>query len=447
MHDGEQDFSLKSFFVPLITVKAIVIIIFVGIIVFFNSLFNGFVLDDKQYIISNQSMASINLSESFLSKSNLFNNTGNGQYRPIPALYFSWLYSIFTTSPFFYHVLSLLIHLADTVLLFLLFKRFINRALSLFLALIFLVHPMQVESVSWIASADNPLFFLFGISALLLSFKEIVSWKKLIVICCLLLLSLLTKETAVIFVLLLLLYRVFFHKRQKLLFFIGAASTLASYAFIRFVLAGIYFGHSTHPAIRGLTFGKRLLNIPAVLFYYIKNFLYPSHLGFQQFWIVKTMDFLHFYFPLFIDSLFLILLLFFGWIVLRTGKKEFPAYLFFLAWLVTGLIAHSQLIPLDMIVADRWMYFPIVGLLGVVGVCMHTIKFKSNKFKVAGFTLGIILISLLSLRTMDRNTYWSDQIKLLAHDLDTYYGGITAQEGWFVKVKMEETGETPEEVL
>src|SRR6266700_2801169 len=91
---------------------------------------------------------------------------------------------------------SLIIHITDTFLLFFLLKRFFNRTLALFLSLVFLVHPLQVESVAWIAAADNPLFFLFGISALLLSVKDRVSLKRLIGLCCLLLLSLLTKETA-----------------------------------------------------------------------------------------------------------------------------------------------------------------------------------------------------------------------------------------------------------
>jgi hypothetical protein len=198
MFHNEQDFSLKEFFspvsalfFPVTTVKAICIIAVVGLIVFANSLFNGFVLDDKRYIISNPSMYSITPSESFLSKYNIFNADWIGQYRPIPALYFSLLYSMFTTAPFYYHGLSLLIHITNTILLFFLLKHFFNRELSLLLSLVFLVHPIQVESISYIAAADNPLFFLFGISALLLGLKSHISRKQLIAISCLTLLSLL----------------------------------------------------------------------------------------------------------------------------------------------------------------------------------------------------------------------------------------------------------------
>ena len=53
MHEREQAFSLKNLFVPLTTLKAIHIIVIVGFIVYANMLFNGFVWDDKIYIIFN----------------------------------------------------------------------------------------------------------------------------------------------------------------------------------------------------------------------------------------------------------------------------------------------------------------------------------------------------------------------------------------------------------
>src|SRR5438045_1114112 len=145
MHESEQDFSIKSLFVPLITVKAINTIIFVGIIVFFNCLFNPFVIDDRFYITENPSIHHINLYESFFIKDIKFNALG--QYRPIPALYFSSLFSLFSTTPFFYHFLQVSLHIIGTILLFLYLKHFFHRAVALLLSLVFLVHPLQVESV------------------------------------------------------------------------------------------------------------------------------------------------------------------------------------------------------------------------------------------------------------------------------------------------------------
>lgn len=437
MFNNDQDFSFKDIFSPLVTLfspltnaKAISIINILGIIVFCNSLFNTFVLDDNKYIINNTSIHVINPYESFVSTSNLFNNIFDAQYRPIPALYFSLLYVLFTTMPFFYHLLSLLLHLTNTILVFFLLKHFFNSKLALFLSLFFLVHPLQVESISYMAAADNPLFFLFGISALLLSMKSHIDWKRMVIICSFLLLSLLTKETAIIFIFLILLYRVLFQKSQRVFFCIGAVCTVALYAFIRLVVVGVYFEPSQFSELNRITAGTRHLAIPAVLFYYIKNFFYPSHLGIEQDWAVKTMDFPHFYFPLCVDILFFIALLLIGWFIATARKKMIATYLFFLAWVVVGLIVHSQLFPLDVTVADRFMYLPIVGFVGMVGVSIQSIKHTSKNMMAVGVTLGMIVISLLSFKTITRNMIWSNETTLYATDVDTYENGILAQEGW-----------------
>ena len=89
----EHDFSFnfKQIFSPLTTKKAINIIAIVGIIVFFNALFNDFVIDDKGIIIDNTQVHTINIVYSF--RESLINS--GGQYRPIASLYYSFFYSLF----------------------------------------------------------------------------------------------------------------------------------------------------------------------------------------------------------------------------------------------------------------------------------------------------------------------------------------------------------------
>ena len=174
MHNNnDEDLSFKKLFIPLTTFKAIHIIIILGLLVFGNALFNDFVWDDKSFILFSSDIHTVNIS--YLIGQNIFN--GAGEYRPIPAIYFASLYSLFTTNVFFYHLFQIVIHITNTVLLFFLFKHFFSKQIGLFLSLIFLVHPIQVESVSYIAASGNPLFFLFGITALLMSFKRIVMQK------------------------------------------------------------------------------------------------------------------------------------------------------------------------------------------------------------------------------------------------------------------------------
>jgi hypothetical protein len=95
--------------------------------------------------------------------------------------------------------------------------------------------------------------------------------------------------------------------------------------------------------------------------------------------------------------------------VYRT-KKEIKAYIFFAFWLVMGLGIHSQLVTLDATVADRWFYFPIVGILGVLGLGLQNIKFKR------AWLLGLLLLGVLGMRTIVRISDWKNQLALFGHD-------------------------------
>ena len=72
-------------------------------------------------------------------------------------------------NPFIYHLFNLLVHLLNAMLVFLLLKKFIKLEFAAFLgALIFLLHPLQVESVAWVTANEVLLSTLFGLTSLLL---------------------------------------------------------------------------------------------------------------------------------------------------------------------------------------------------------------------------------------------------------------------------------------
>src|SRR6266566_3309867 len=169
--EQEISFTFKQFFVPLTTKKAIIIIAVIGFIVFSNSLFNGFVWDDVDYILNNPQVHQLSLPDIF--DSNIF-NTGLF-YRPLQAMFFTSMYLLFGHQAFFYHLVQLTLHIIDTCLLFMFFCLFFTEGISLFLALVFLVHPINVESVAWISASVNEVCFFFGITALLLVHKQSLS--------------------------------------------------------------------------------------------------------------------------------------------------------------------------------------------------------------------------------------------------------------------------------
>jgi hypothetical protein len=347
-HKLQEEFSFRRLFVPLTTAKAIHWIIFIGLLVFFNSLFNGFVEDDISYIISVPQSHVINLTYAF--GNNVFNSLG--QYRPIPALCFSVLYTLFGPNAFFYHALQVILHIDCAIVLYLLYRKFLSIQISFFLAIVFLIHPIQVESVSYIAQTVSPLFFLFGIIPLLLAMREKLSTKALICMFFLELLSLLTKETGVVFLLLLVTYALLFARKKLVKFSVASFITLTIYLFFRFYVAHVGFEARTLAPIASMTFLERLINIPMIMFYYFKIFFYPKSLAFDQQWVVNTINFPNFYLPLLIDSILIIFLCLAALYIKKYQKPTMKAYLFFSIWFLAGLFLCLQIFPLDHTVAD-----------------------------------------------------------------------------------------------
>lgn len=94
--------------------------------------------------------------------------------QPLAELTFALEYRFFRLDPRIYHLDNLLIHLVNCVLVFYLFLELGGRIPTAFAgALIFGVHPLQVESVAWVAERKNLLAGLFSLATLLSYLKYI----------------------------------------------------------------------------------------------------------------------------------------------------------------------------------------------------------------------------------------------------------------------------------
>jgi hypothetical protein len=407
MYSSEEEFSLKTFIFPFTTRKAITWIIVIGCSVFFTMLFNGFVWDDLVFILNNPELHTVSLLTAF--GQNYFNNSG--YYRPLPELYFSILYTLFGQHAFFYHLTQLFLHIICTILLFFLYRKFFQKSVAFILALIFLVHPINVESVSYIAASQSELVFLFGVGALVLVQYKKYSLLDVFLVSCLLLFSLLTKE---IFILLLFLYKFLFNREKITEYSLGLLSILGIYAWLRFGVAHVFFEKMGYAPISQLSFGDRLRTVPAIIFYYIKTVLFPWKLAIDQQWVVTTMTVQSFYLPLIFAGFFLGGITWFGIYLYKRERKRFKEYVFFLFLFICSMSILLQFFPLDMTVADRWFYVPCIGLLGLVGLLVQQCTSSVTKQKI--YVIAAVIILLFSLRTVVRNSDWYSLLTLYRHD-------------------------------
>lgn len=413
MHEP-KDVTFSSLFSPLTEKKIFIFIALIGLIVYFNALFNGFVWDDVGYILLNPEIHSFNIFHLF--GTNTYNHATF--YRPLAAVYFSLFFNIFGQQAFFYHFFQILLHIFNTYIVFYLFKKFFPLGLSFFLSLIFLIHPIQVESVVYISGSLSELYFFFGGWALLVSMKTSLKIRDTGWVSALFLLSLLSKETGIIFILTSLFYQWLFAKKNLFKILIGSSITVAVYSIVRFLLSGVLFQKDTNTfvPIEKLGLYLRLLHIPSIIFYYVKTLTYPQSLAIDQLWIIKAMTVQNFYFPLLVVIFFLIVFVILGINVWKKQKNLFKIYLFFLIFFLLNFGLVLQIFPLDMTVADRWFYSPLTGLLGIIGV--GYVSFVSLKLglKKPFMIVTSIVVILFCLRTIIRNADWADGTTLYTHD-------------------------------
>jgi protein O-mannosyl-transferase len=408
----DDEVTFKGLFLPITTKKAIVYIFLIGFIVFFNALFGHFVWDDIGYIVENPAVHTVNLPVLF-GPHNAFNDAG--YYRPLSATYFAVIYSVFGSQPFFFHLIQISIHIINSILIFILFKRFFMEKLALFLSIIFLIHPINVESVSYIGASQSVILMMFGMLAFLVNLQKIPKLKKTILIFILLLLSLLTKEAGVLFVLIIFCYQ-WLIERKHAIYYLGlSAATVITYLCIRFFIGNIYLFKIPFIPMAQLSFSQRLMNIPSIIFYYVKTMVYPIDLIIEQQWAFIKPTLTNFYLPLAVVTGLLILLFVFVVKLYKSNKLKFNQLLFFSIWTIVGVSFLLQLFPLDMTVADRWFYFPFVGLLGIIGILTNYFA-NFKKYANGVIILGLIIILLLTTRTIIRNSDWQDTLTLLMHD-------------------------------
>lgn len=400
----------------------ILLFVLMGFVVYFPSLFNGFAYDDYPFILQNPG-SQLNIQA--LLGPNLFNS--GTFYRPIPAIYFAGLYSLFGQTAFFYHFIQIVLHIISTVLVFFFFLRFFpSRVLSSFLALVFLVHPINVESVAFISSTTSEIYFLFGMSAFLIGTERHLSSTRIGAVFVLSLLAILTKETGVLFLVLLLFYRHFYMLGKLRVLVMTSACSGIIYLLLRVFVGGVTVS-ADNPfiPIKNLSLIERLVNIPAIVLHYLETFVLPWDLSVWQVWI-KTASFQDFVSPLIIClAIFIPLVGSIRYLYQHNdhhvAQKEgmLHALIFFTCWYAFTMAPLLQIIPLDMTVADRWFYFPIVGVLGIIGVGLQPLLESYQRHKVIYIAAAFILISLFTVRTYVRVLDWKDNVTLFQHDIST----------------------------
>lgn len=383
----------------------------VGLFIYFTSFNDGFVLDDIQQIVNHASVHDLSRWADHFFSSTMANPSGVSgiYYKPLMMLSYSFLWKLGGGMPYSFHLFQFILHCVNSFLIYTLFNYFFKNEKSFgFLAgLIFLVHPLNSEAILHSADLQEPLYTFFGLLILMSLIKIKKSLNSMILIFFLMLASLFSKESGILYLATGISYCFIFEKQKMKPYILTAFLGLSTYFYFRFGLAHLTSLKHESTLIAQSDFATRMQTIPKIIIHYIHLFFYPDQISLTQDWVVSNLTFNDFWIPL-LEVLFLTGLIFY---FMQIYKDKL--FLFFLSWIILGFSIHLQIIPLDGTVSDRWVYFPMIGALGLIFIGLQKSQLNRKKIFV---TLGLIVIGL-SVRSYYRTLNWQTPYALFEHDV------------------------------
>ncbi len=399
--------------------QAALIITVIGFIVYFTGLFNAFQGDDLSQIVNSLPVHSISHTKIFFEGSTFYNGQGlkplTGYYfRPLMLVVYSLIYSMFHSHPIFFHLIQLAICLGSTYLLYLIFKGPLKRPVALVMSLLFLIVPINSQTVLEISSLDDVLFFFFGILALYLLINRKSTRSLLLVVGCLFL-SLLSKESGILFVLLSLLYLYWYNRKRLVRFALYIIPPIILYVALRIHAIGVFTNPHNAP-IDNISLVGRIMTAPSIMLMYLSKLIFPLRLGANYYWVYPKFSITHVLIPLIVDLVFVAIIVYFARRLYREkSRATFHIYSFFAIWFVLGMGLLMQVIPLDMTLSENWFYFASAGLLGMIGVLLSTYQAKINTKSI--IIVSCIVLLLFGIRTAVRGVEWRNEWGLDRSDI------------------------------
>ncbi|MBI2062807.1 MAG: tetratricopeptide repeat protein [Candidatus Yanofskybacteria bacterium] len=398
--------------------KEIVAVFLASIILSFflfgNVISGKFVGDDNAVVNSRTDLRSLKNIPDFFTSSAYPGQASVGLYRPLTLFSYAFNFT-FSEKPAGFHILNILIHALNVVLVFLITCKFTSKKIAYFSSLLFLFLPIHTEAVSSIVGRSELLSVFFILLALLLFLKNRHIWASLVF-----LFALLSKEFAVILlplIGLLLLFEAVETKKLKKFIRIGLfyLPPPAIYFFLRYLVLGKYafggiiFDHVTAP-LAFLSLKERIFSGFFSFFLYLRKSFYPVDLSpdyyFNQIPAVQNI----FYSPQAIAGL----ILFLGFVAMIVfGHKNLKVAASIL--LVPFIFISNMFFLTSGSFAERWWYLPSFGLAVVVMIFIDWVIGKYKRLKPVFIIFSLFLTGWFSFVIIKQNRIWFSNESLFVY--------------------------------
>ncbi len=359
-----------------------------------------------------------------------FTSTGAANWHPLTWLSHALDCQLFGLNPAGHHLDSVLIHAANVVVLFLLLVWITKRVgPSLLVAALFAAHPINVESVAWVAERKNvlsTLFFLLAIAAYA-RYAQKPDWRRYLLVAALYAAGLMAKPMVITlpFLLLLLDYWPLERMQSGALSSSDASGSLPHVAFSRLVLEKVPLlflsavsavvtvkAQQSGQAVRTFhqsPLATRIENAIVAYGLYLWKMLWPERLAVLYphptdglpIWQVTVS-------ALVLVGVTALVVIFRRWRYLPVG------WFWFLGTLipVIGLVQVG-----DAAMADRYAYVPLIGIFVMITWGLADLADARKVRAIWLVTLALCALTALSIAASRQIGYWDSDYDLWSHTL------------------------------
>ena len=392
-------------------------------IVYSGTLDHPFHFDDKSNIRSNHLIQISSLSLDELRKAGF--ESVNHQ-RPVANISFALNYYFHGLEVRGYHYVNIFIHLLAGIILYYFVKATLclplfrdkyskSQFIPFFAALIWMVHPVHTQSVTYIVQRMNSMAGMFFIITMLFYVKARLTpekTKKILLFSFSLIASIFafgSKQSTATLPLFVLLYEWYFFQdlrlkfSRKQLFWIAAIGCM--FVLVLFLFLGSSPLDRLFPIYSGrpFTMTERVLTQPRVVLLYILLIFYPA----------PSLLNLDYDFPLSYSLLSpsttllsILVLVFLLGVAIYTARNK-RLYSFCILWFMGNLVIESSTIPLEIIFEHR-TYLPSMMVILLIVLLLHQ-AVKKRRVLIVFLTAVAILFSYW---TYERNKVWKNELTL-----------------------------------
>jgi len=434
------------------------LILGLGIAVYAKTNSFPFFFDDVPYLKLNpviRSFSFITDPESVLHMGIYSDVKNNVLLRPVAYASFALNYTLHGLDVWGYHLLNLILHLCNGLLVYLLVRLVLrtpamegsgdtaghgtverHRFLPLFCALLFTVHPLQTQAVTYIIQRFVPLCTFFTLGSLVLyGYARHAAQRPVRVACYLFslaacILAMLSKEIAFTIPIMIALYEIAFldgaprKRAARLVPFLLSMAIIPSILLKLSALTDIDDSESIADAInlvnfKGTSSWDYLITQFGVMTRYLRLLVLPINQNFDYDYQLQT----QFFTPAVLLPLFILLVIAVTgvWLLIHSRKRRNPEAglcaltAFGIFWFFITQAVVSSIVPIEDLIFEHRAYLPSIGffMATLAGVALLYNTRKPGKSLYASpVVIGILSIAVLVYASagFKRNSIWEDKI-------------------------------------